>query len=471
MAVPYEQQTDEDKKAQQSGEPQKLGTESAVIQQGPQAPTSDTQKGSGQFTNLQSYLEQNAGSHQGEDLAGKVGGVVNQAQQAQTQADQSFRGDVDKSTVNYNQDLENQIKDNPVSVAQNKDLADQFSNEINANYGGPKDFTSSSYYGDLYGKVDEANQQSKASETEPGRFSLLQNYYNRPDYTQGQQKLDQLLVQNDPNSKAAFDNVRAQNTQQQQGFSDLQNSLNQYAKQGAQTTQNTNQKANDQINQQLYDTQNQIKDYAAPAYQQQLEGMQKLSGGLNNRDLSGINPDQLQAMGLNSGQSVYGADFSKYFTPDTVSGMANYVKPEDYAKYAALSQLSGNPNDFLPDQSQVGTEIGKPGYSFDQGGFNDYIQSQKTGLQNDLANTYFDPFSSTPGDSSQPGYFYSGANAQGHGLNIQDPGLISRIQRAEQQESSGPNSLREQEIKEVQDKIKSIQNQYGLYDTLKGRMG
>lgn len=174
------------------------------------------QKTPGRFADLGEYLRVNQPQQFGEQLAGKVGADIDKGQQALAGAQDEFRSRADASTIRDTQGLIDQVGSSPETVD-----ADAFAHLRDASYSGPAKLTDTA---DLYNKVQgaagSAVGKAGAAKTEGGRFALLDSYFGKPSYSQGQKSLDNLLVQNDPNSKQAFD-------QMQQNAQGLQANVNQ----------------------------------------------------------------------------------------------------------------------------------------------------------------------------------------------------------------------------------------------------
>lgn len=189
----------------------------------------------GRFADLSEYLRVNDDQNFGSQLASKVGEDINQAQSTLGNVEQDFRGRVDANTVRDDAGLINQVQSAPQSIDQ-----DQFARLRDAQYGGPSSLSETP---DLYSQSQSASQtatsRANASKTEPGRFALLDNYFGRPNYTQGEKSLDNLLVQNDTDSQQAFNQMRENANQLAQNQQQMGQNLNTFAAQSKADTQGT----------------------------------------------------------------------------------------------------------------------------------------------------------------------------------------------------------------------------------------
>lgn len=168
------------------------------------------------FADLSQYLKINAPQEFGSTLAGKVGDDINSGETTLSDAQTQFKNRADASTIRDDQGLTNQLSQSPESVDPNA-----FATIRDAAYKGPTSLSDASdLNSQVTGAASSAVGKANASKTEGGRFALLDNYFGKPSYSSGQKSLDNLLVQDDPNSQQAFDQMR-QNAQQ------LQSNVNQ----------------------------------------------------------------------------------------------------------------------------------------------------------------------------------------------------------------------------------------------------
>jgi hypothetical protein len=161
-------------------------------------PLNQTQRSSGSFTNLQKYLSANQG--QGNSLAKGVTSDI-QAQGAAAQRDISSAADQFNKQSKDAQDstfgAADQAKidtyfSNPAANT-NNDVGNRVKALTTASYTGPSGIDVS----DIQSRLQKLRQRTDDLTTEAGRTTELQNTYNKPTYTSGQQKLDQLLLQSD----------------------------------------------------------------------------------------------------------------------------------------------------------------------------------------------------------------------------------------------------------------------------------
>lgn len=243
MAYDFFGQDEEDQKLNDPMNVQ-LGQESPVVTGGGQkVQEAGSPKGtrSGQYTNLQQYLDANKSLGFGQKVADRVGGKVQTATSALDDTDRSFRADSDASSVDKDDALIGRIGTDATGLVGNADDFAKVQKMRDARYQGPNDFASYGTYGSTLDATTKAQQAAEATKSEGGRKTLLDQEFGsgagRYDYTGGQKRLDNLLIQNDPASRQAFQNVQQQAQAAQQRFSDLGQALDAYAAQNkAKTT-------------------------------------------------------------------------------------------------------------------------------------------------------------------------------------------------------------------------------------------
>lgn len=302
---------------------QNISGQSSIIN--PQGQKQQGPKQSGSWTNLQSYLDANQEqvAKMGETITGNVN---NQAQEA-------------KDAINSYKFGEPQ-KIEKTSEANIKDTLDKTNDKasyqaLKAGYQGPNYYDEIEGYDNASKKFAEANQNLNKLSSEEGRQSVLADTYKRPSYSQGQKTLDNLLIQNDPSSRAMFQATQDQNKDFGSLFDDttsqLQNSINQ-------------SKQNALQNQQLaYQTeQKYIDDFLAPL-QERVENSPSgefISGVQEDVKDTVLNQKTLEALGIDPGTYLYDLNLSDYIKYDgTTPNLDNVATQEERAKWQALQNF------------------------------------------------------------------------------------------------------------------------------------
>lgn len=342
----------------------------------------------GNFVGIKQYLDAN--KPQSQKLAGNVGGYVNDLSQkardtipGQTTA---YNQAVDQNTVNLDQNLFNEAKNNTVGVANDANKRTAFQAQRDATYKGPQDFQSSEYYKPTEQAFNKATTAGQNTLTEQGQRDLLNQYQqDKTGKTSGMgvTNFDQMLLQSG-GGKETLAKAR-------EGQGDFKGLLEQAqmasqakAKQAQDTTAQTKaavqnefgsgtssqQVLQNQLNQRAQQQINQAKqqqDAVKQTLQQggELNDAQLQSVGLSRDDYKAIREkaQMAQVQQTGGGLSFGGAigpeyDFSQYLhpvDPSTQINAQNVANADEYARYQALNQLMGTNNSFLSNQGLANT--------------------------------------------------------------------------------------------------------------------
>lgn len=204
---------------------------------------------SGQWTNLQSYLDAN--QDQAADMSGKVAGHVSDEAESANSAlgatKDSFLGAVDQNTIKGDDNLFNTVASDPTSVANDADKTAAFQHIYNGTYGGPTDITKDANWSGITSSIGKAQEDVDRTKSEAGRKGLLFDTYNRPDYTQGEQGLDQMLLQRSSAGQQAFANIANKYNGIGGNLDTTAQQALEAAKQAQATSQQSSQKARDTL--------------------------------------------------------------------------------------------------------------------------------------------------------------------------------------------------------------------------------
>ena len=146
---------------------------------------SKSQKSSGQYTNIQSYLDANRpqSDAMGQKIANDVTGKAQSAESKIGQfGSQQFKADAYDPTdaLNRAESLNEQEKAQYKNVKQT------------GGYTGPSTIDQAQGYQDTQKDSQKAIQDVNNTKTEQGRQALLKQTYARPQYSAGENKLDQV---------------------------------------------------------------------------------------------------------------------------------------------------------------------------------------------------------------------------------------------------------------------------------------
>ena len=293
------------------------------------------QKSSGQYTNIQSYLDANKpqADTMGQNLAS---GIDTKAQDAQSKI-QGIGAQAPQV----------QAYDPNAAYSKLGSLSDQDkqtyrTNKATGGYSGPQSVDQVQGYGDAQKAGHAAIQSVKNIGSEFGQQQELRNAYARPNYSAGENKLDQVLLQNSAGSKQALEGVAGKyaglegllgSTNQNLGSS--VNSANQQAlanKQGIETGEKNQW---DSLINPIQQRANQM-NIDNPA----LYG--RVSGDISDDVLS---QESLDKLGLGAGQKLYDLKLDSYMNPNLSQvGLDNAANSQERGKYQALSDLIGDPS-------------------------------------------------------------------------------------------------------------------------------
>ncbi len=151
------------------------------------------------FTNVSSYLNANKGA--GEKIANKVQtGLQRDLEKVDKSKDETSgvakQVQDEKNRLAAASGFNTQIKEDPMTIANNAGSLDAFKKlYTNQNIADSQQALASKALTGARSAVDAASANIGNLGTEQGRFALLDQNLNRPSYSQGQKRLDQLLFQ------------------------------------------------------------------------------------------------------------------------------------------------------------------------------------------------------------------------------------------------------------------------------------
>lgn len=351
---------------------------------GPQAPTANKQKTPNNFADLSEYLRVNTPQEFGSKVAGKIGEDISKGEQTLSNAQGEFKNRADSSTVTDNNGLIDQVSTSPETVDKTA-----FTGLRDAQYKGPESFSDTQdLYSQATGTAGAAVGKANASKTEGGRFALLDNYFGRPNYSRGEKALDNLLIQNDDNSKQAFSQMQTNANQLQQGVATAGGELGQYGAAAKAKTQATRDAARGA----LTGAQQRLEGETQAQYQarvgQQSANETAIKEALASKDFSKLTPEQRQIMGTQATgldtDSFYRVDPNQYLSKAELT-QQNTATQEQQRRAAALANLSDMQNTLLPENEETGKYATDPGLGYDFNELTKAIGSGKEQYQQALA--------------------------------------------------------------------------------------
>lgn len=337
------------------------GTQGAEAVGIPGQESSKPQKGSGQYANIQSYLEANKdqGAQMGEKVAGDVESKATDAQ-GRVSAFQSVAPKVNAYDPNEAYSRLNNLDD---------ETKTQY-NTAKAGYKGPDSVEQIGGYTDAAKASQEAYQKVKNAGNELGQQELLKQSYARPQYSAGENRLDQVLLQNAPGSK-----------QKLEGLSQKYAGLDNLFKNASESAGNQLAEAKRQalLNQQAIQTGEEsqwkglIDPIKARADQMNIDNPALVNRITQDASDEILSKEALEKLGLNVGQRTYGLNLQNYLNPNIRQlGLSDAATAEERAKFQALNALTG------AGRSDIGEAEAYNPLSFDRARFDqDFTAADK----------------------------------------------------------------------------------------------
>jgi len=356
------------------------------------------QKGSG-YTNIQKVLQANQGNQLGQAVGNGIQGVGQQASQNLQNQQQQFQQGTSQNQFNTgaNQQLVQNVLQNPTQYVSGQPgsqslsgpQASQFQQLMSGQYQGPQGLNNTQQ---LQSQAADVNQLNQAIGSQGGRTGLLQRFVGNPQYTQGQQGLDSLLL-GQQNNQQALGQARTATA----GLSpQIQNAITGAQAQGQQAAsqaQQFGQGVQNQFGQTVTGLNNQFQNQATQAqnasnaqYQQAIKDFQ--SGNISQQEAN--------LLGVTPGEQVTGnvlQGIGSYLTQNPLQATAqNDINQQQYAQLAALQQLGGqnaptSAQNILGqyNQGQVGQFAAAPTINADTTGFNNALQNSLGNYQSQIA--------------------------------------------------------------------------------------
>lgn len=427
-------QLNQQNKNQISGESTGTGSSAPIAGGGSStaAPTQE-QRSSGSFTNLNQYVEANKDQAQGlgNKVEQNVQGAANQGLSQLNNAQQNFNTQEQAAGVNPNDYSTDKVTNvgnaiiNSGGAAQSDIDSFKQAQASNAAFQAgtdtaPKALTDSTDYQTAKSSLDNAAQNAQLTGTESGRNTLLRQTFQRPDYSQGQTSLDQLLTQNSPENRQTFQNLRDsllgqyglanQETQAVQNAADERQNVIQGTQQSVNNIQNV-----------LYGPQTTDGTTSSPgiltAYLQQIAAQPANIGTQQQAQLTATQKqlaDALQSGGLANIISKYNpstangtslSDFVQNYlseqTPSNNVTLQNTLTAPEIASLQQIGKLQSdangninvggqsiNPNELTPGTVSTSPNVNAQGLTGAiQNSLNAYGNTVKTNISNGLNNT------------------------------------------------------------------------------------
>lgn len=301
---------------------------------GQESTGSKDQKSSGNYANIQSYLSAN--KDQGDQMGQKIATDVGNKAQDATQKINDFSSKAPNVAAYDPNEAYNNVTN--LSTEQKSNYQNE---KATGGYSGPQTADGVDGYADTQKAATDASSAVKNAGNEYGQQQLLKDAYNRPQYSAGENRLDQALLQNSDGSKQALEGVTSK-------YKDLDNLFNTTATNVGTSINNANTQALANKNAIAAGEANQWKSLVDPI-QARADQANATNGALIDRYTNEaandkFSEDTLKALGLKEGQNIYNLNLASYLTPDKSQvGINNAATSDERAKYSALNDLFQDP--------------------------------------------------------------------------------------------------------------------------------
>lgn len=362
---------------------------------------------------LSDYLKANQSQIQqfGQQVAGDLTNRYNQSRSDIQKGADDFQTQVQQGYTPPTQEQLGQAFQNPTEFAKNSENVNKFQSWYNPTYSGPQSFEGSSIYSNLNNQVNKAVENAGLVNTLPGLGTYFQNMMGTTNTTPGMQTLDAALLQRNPEArqniqKAAepYKNLTSYLNESTQGAN---KAIEAKKAETAKSGEDVRAQTEGVTNQLTQDLQSRLNQARAGGLQNQSAFLQALQQG------AGLTPEEMKQYNIKNWddilnyrniikntagpfgdtQAKYGENFdlTPYFTPgnaETAYTMENVASPEDYAREAALQQLTGDRFNLLPNGGELaGTAPGALG-QYNSGQALQDVRNKLLGLDTSVINQY-----------------------------------------------------------------------------------
>lgn len=350
MAYAYDPNLDPDRDDEEQS--QTIAAGGQMSAGSPQESAAEARPGSkieDRFQNIDAYLKGNESKQFGSQVAGRVQSEVDKASQAQSEADRDFRSRSDQGTTRFDEGLTNRAIQDPESFLTSPEF-NKFVSQRDAQYAGPSSLSDTQ---DLESRADgttrAAASKARATESESGRFGLLDDYFARPSYTQGEKTLDQALVQTDKSAEPAFQRAQSSAKQNVANLETMRRNLSDYAAQNRGVTEQARTQTRGALDTAMGDVKTGVNNRLTQRQTQQQSERAAIEDALKSRDLTKLTPELRQILGLEDVDAFYGVDPTQYLSAGQLSAQ-NVATRDEAKRLGALSKLANTEDTFLnPD--------------------------------------------------------------------------------------------------------------------------
>lgn len=413
----------------------------------------------GNFVGIQQYINANKpqAAKLGDQTANVVNESANQARSGVQELNQAAEQQI-HPVQGLSQDVSQKLSSTPEALS--NDERNQIKQVKSAQYNGPMQAADiSDAFAKASGLQQKAVQNLGNTSTEAGRMNLISQVNNKP-RTQGMNVFDNALLQSGGGREKLSEVANAN-----QDVKGVLDQASQGIQQKAQDAQSQTQAANADANKKIQDALAAWKSGFQPKVQDaqnNLVNMQNaVTGDLGDNQLK-LNKSTMDLLGLNGGQSIYNLNLSDYLNPANIGDINanNVASAEDYARYGALADLSGEQNGILnpANASMAGSA---PQYSANKSKLAQDIENAKSAYNQayhtDKAN-YQDPNlpPTIPGAGHGAEHFYDKTPEE---IETQ---ILPGLEQTIKEQNLGPGTSMYDLVQQMKSKLANWKNSYGL---------
>jgi hypothetical protein len=323
-------------------------------------------------------MNANKGSQFGNQFIGKTQSTFNNAKNTLDESANDFTNASNQGAIKWDdvQGDVNNIVGNAGDTTSQEDV-DNFKKYSNAQYQGPESFYDSVQGKKAQGAIGKAAQEANALQSEGGRFALLDQYFGRPKYNQGQKSLDNLLVQNTPGVGAKAQRLTGQANQLANDSGVRAQELDNLALTNKSATSDVAKNTKDALTNAATEFKTDL-DSRYKTYKDTYPGLfEGVAADLSDDEVDQKTLDALRAAGFETNQDLYGLNINDFISKNPEASLGQFATDKDYAKYLALQQLAGEDATYLTKdgRTQAGSVTGP--LSFDKERFSQAQAGQK----------------------------------------------------------------------------------------------
>lgn len=453
---------DEEEKKAQAGAPIQISQDStestggttSAIPQSQNKPTS-----SGRFTNLQNFVKANQPQNGGlaGQIAGKVGEQAQDVSQKVSQAKTNLQTGIEtaKAPLQGINKITSKITNiarpvgapmpdgtSPVSIMPVGQTPIQFNpggqvlappgeitedevakaqQALNYKYTGPTELENASQ---LKYDADSLATQTKNLQSEAGRFQTLRQMFNKPSYTQGQQGLDNLLLQSNPQQMSKLRALQRTAAQAQSQINNAEKTVNREVENINQETQDVQTGLRNAVTDKQKAIQDALKAKLDSTKKSYLDRLGMIE---SNIATDKFDPRALNELGLTEGTQLFDLDLSRYIKPtyskdavQNLSDAALVAGAKDFDNMQLLNKIIGSSDPTFGDagrtnigklENDLSTIVDRQALLNDLNARGQYVSDAKamqenliSRLRNDVKSTYQSPYTPPSGVNLPPEY-------------------------------------------------------------------